>query len=318
MISHRYSSEPTEALLKCPQTLAVIEFTQRCQASARVGCISTGLNLLGESAGRLREVWQVDNHSQVRRGIDGPCHYSASDELMCAAVWIEPEHCQQIRAAAENAYLALLRCVRSSGYNTMLRFWNYLPKINQSSGGMEHYKQFCQGRLAAFDALGITAQEFPAASALGHHGKGAVIYALASKTAGVHFENPAQQSAYRYPLQYGPASPSFSRATQINTQNQALIFVSGTASIIGHQTIAPECLASQLETTRNNIDQLLAHISHSPTRIEALKVYLRRSEDYTQTRHFLDEVYPGVPCLYTEADVCRAELRVEIEAYCHK
>ena len=44
-----------------------------------------------------------------------------------------------------------------------------------------------------------------------------------------------------------------------------------------------------------------------------LVVYVRNEEDFQHVKTVVEEAYPGIPAVYTIADVCRSELLVEIE-----
>lgn len=313
MLRHYYSSESPETLLTKPGTLAVVGFDEHCVPTSLPGLISTGVVSLPTS--NVCEVWETTGDSAIERGVTGRCNWSQADEAMCTAIWISPEQCANIEQAACSAYLELLDFLTATDYQYPCRFWNYLPNINAGEGDTEEYKKFCAGRLAAFTRMGIQSIEFPAASALGHHTEGAVIYVFSAKTPGIQHENPLQERAYRYPREYGVSSPSFSRATFLDVGGQALLFVSGTASILGHQSTSLDQLEGQLETTANNIDQLLKHTGHSLP-VQSLKVYLRSPDYYETARRCLDRRYPGIATVFTWADICRKNLLVEIEAHC--
>ncbi len=312
MLRHYYSSESPETLLTKPGTLTVVGFDERCSPPAQPGLISTGVVSLPTS--NMSEVWEVAGESTIERGVTGRCHWSRAEGVICAAVWISPEQCRNIEEATHSAYLELLEFLYRTDYRHPCRFWNYIPQINSGDGDREEYKKFCAGRLSAFNRMGIESIEFPAASALGHHTEGAVIYAFSCKTPGVQYENPLQERAYRYPRQYGASSPSFSRATYLETA-RPLLFISGTASILGHQSTSLNQLEGQLETTADNIDQLLQHIGHTLP-VQSLKVYLRSPNDYDTAKRCLERRYPGIAAVFTWADICRENLLVEIEAHC--
>lgn len=313
MLHHYYSSESPEALLTKPGTLAVVGFDEHCAPPSQPGLISTGVVSLPTS--NACEVWETTGDSSVERGVSGRCHWSRAENALCAAVWISPEQCANIEHATHSAYLELLAFLVATDYRYPCRFWNYIPNINAGEGDAEEYKKFCAGRLAAFTEMGIQSREFPAASALGHHTQGAVIYAFSAKTPGIQYENPLQERAYRYPREYGVSSPSFSRATFLEPAGQPLLFVSGTASILGHQSTSLDQLKGQLETTANNIDQLLKHTRHNLP-VQSLKVYLRSPDYYETARQYLEHRYPDIATVFTWADICRKNLLVEIEAHC--
>jgi len=160
---------------------------------------------------------------------------------------------------------------------------------------------------------------FSAASALGHYTQGAAFYVFASKKPGKHYENPVQQSAFEYPRQYGKSSPSFARATAYkHGAGGETLFVSGTASIIGHETIHLSSTENQLATIFSNIDKLIEHCEFSKTALQSIKVYLRHQQDYASVQQMLEKQYPNVASLIVQADVCRDNLLIEIEAHAQK
>jgi len=128
----------------------------------------------------------------------------------------------------------------------------------------------------------------------------------------------ARLAAYRYPRQYGPAAPSFSRAMLLPGP---LLLISGTASIIGHASHHPENLAAQLDETLANlasVRQRAAMLSpglrnrFGPETL--LKVYLRRPELAVELRTQLAERLPRkASWLLLQADICREELLLEID-----
>ncbi len=45
-----------------------------------------------------------------------------------------------------------------------------------------------------------------------------------------------------------------------------------------------------------------------------LRVYIKKQSDFKSVKEICSRVYPGVPAVYIEADICRDNLLVEIEA----
>jgi enamine deaminase RidA (YjgF/YER057c/UK114 family) len=134
-------------------------------------------------------------------------------------------------------------------------------------------------------------------------------------------ENPRQTSAYRYPPKFGIHSPSFSRACVLGESAGTNLFISGTASIVGHETIHPGDVSAQARETLANLDALLEEANRvvgTPRySLDALKfkVYVRRPRDLDAIQRVLSaSLRPAAPILYLQADVCREELLVEIEA----
>ena len=135
-------------------------------------------------------------------------------------------------------------------------------------------------------------------------------------------ENPRQVPAYEYPAEYGPRSPSFSRATIVQAPNDFAVFISGTAAIRGHSTVAPHGTLKQLECTLENLREISLACGLGPDlggenteNTRYFKVYLRHPEDQPAVALNLDKYYfrPSDLVTYIEADICRRALCVEIE-----
>ena len=142
---------------------------------------------------------------------------------------------------------------------------------------------FCAGRHQALVAeLTEFETHLPAACAIGTDEPGLRLYALAGRTAGIQIENPRQTSAFHYPRQYGPRSPSFSRAVlKAWEERHHHLYISGTASIVGHASQHVDLMA-QLDETLFNLRALLAQanrLTPEPLRPALLKVYCRPNLD---------------------------------------
>jgi chorismate lyase / 3-hydroxybenzoate synthase len=214
-----------------------------------------------------------------------------------------------IEEVARDVYTRIIRETRDSGHPYFLRIWNYVGGINALDEGRERYQLFCAGRHDAFVAAGYHHDvDLPAASAVGMAAGGLVTYYLAARQPGVQLENPRQVAAYQYPPRYGPKSPSFSRATVWN----GTVFVSGTASVVGHSTVHPEDVEAQLDETLRNIEAVLGQTGMSLANVISAKTYIRRAADYDLIARLLGSVLENNRFL--EADICRADLLLEIEA----
>lgn len=231
-----------------------------------------------------------------------------------------------IHAAAQRAYADIFAVLASSATPHLLRLWNYLADITALADGEERYHQFNAGRQQAFaDAQQSAFEGAPAACALGHRGGPLRVYFLAGRQPPMVIENPRQVSAYRYPSDYGPRSPTFSRAAVVALGGGSTgLFISGTASIIGHLSTHLGDVRRQTEETLTNIAVLCEEAALRSGLDFALcdlicTVYLRRGADLPAVREVF-EARVGVgsaaarQAIYVEADICRADLLVEIEA----
>ena len=276
------------------------------------------------------EVWRSGGRAQS--GSHGRVRYARDGDLLFGSVAVnEAERASPpgssprtpLEIATDLAYRDVFATLAAAGDPQLVRIWNYIPDINSDTHGLERYRQFNTARHEASIACGrAVAGSVPAASALGAATSSPLtIYFLASRRAPAFIENPRQVSAYRYPAQYGPRSPAFSRATVLGAGREATLFISGTASIVGHRTLHAGDPAAQTRETLVNIQALLeesARRSHTQAlRLETLayKVYVRDPKDLPVIRAELESALGhGAALLYLKADVCRQDLSVEIEA----
>ena len=99
------------------------------------------------------------------------------------------------------------------------------------------------------------------------------------------------------------------------------MFVSGTASIVGHETLHGGDVSAQTRETLTNIDALLDEANrivgsaHYSLDCLKFKVYVRRVSDFAATMRVLSAALDSsTTIVYLQADVCREDLLVEIEA----
>jgi chorismate lyase/3-hydroxybenzoate synthase len=234
---------------------------------------------------------------------------------------------QGLAAPSERAYRNIFEAMKQAGCPHFLRIWNYLPRINDDGGGMERYRQFNVGRQQAFLDAGQAAFEgAPAACALGVHEGALCVRFLAGRVPPVPVENPRQVSAYNYPSDYGPRSPTFSRAALAELGGgQVALFISGTASIVGHESLHAGNLQAQLAETLTNLRAVIGAANQRTSARFTLErsdpvVYVRRPADAPLVRRQLEEALGAGSrfmrhAVFLEADICRSDLLVEIEAH---
>lgn len=310
----QYHSSSVDDLLRDETVVAVISNGDRASADTDPRHLHCVLPALGQTS--VHEVWYAPE--RVTAGRDGPLHWSSGEELLFAAMEVDERDHTSLKTAIHHAYVQLLDISEQRGYPAIVRVWNYMPRINEGSGDMERYRQFCLGRQQAFNERRYQPKAYPSACAVGHDGNRTIIYLLAARAPIRHIENPRQESAYHYPRQYGPASPSFARATQVEWRRGRQIFISGTASIVGHESRCPHDLAGQLKVTLENVDALLdesarACQSSHPPAMDLLKVYVRHPLHFAPVQRAICDHFPDVPTLYLKGDICRRELLVEVD-----
>ena len=99
------------------------------------------------------------------------------------------------------------------------------------------------------------------------------------------------------------------------------LFISGTASIVGHRSLHIGDTAAQTRETLTNIEALLGEANrladgaHFDLDALAYKVYVRRPSDLPVIQAQLaSSLGPKAQIIYLQADICRQDLLVEIEA----
>ena len=291
---------------------------------AYVPIAAVPLSPLGE-VDSLYEIWRADGPMQT--GNMGAVHYRFNEQLLFGCIALPEPHGEAaanstLKATTTAAYAQIFATLEATGYGQLVRVWNYVSGINQPADAGERYWEFNSARYESFLAFHRPiAETVPAASALGTPGNSPlVIYFLANRTVAQMLENPRQVSAYRYPPQYGPRSPTFSRAALL-AEGGGTLMISGTASIMGHRTMHANDVTGQTSETLENIRALVGAANRLNTEqrftVEALsyKAYLRHSADLPTVASTLRAALgPVAPIAFLTAEVCRRGLLVEIEA----
>ena len=286
---------------------------------------------LGNAVGTA-EIWRAPG--PLRSGRSGSLDYRANDQVLFGSLTLSETTAEPagdspdslagtvLERTTERAYSEVFQCLESVGFPHLIRVWNYLPDINRATDGTERYRQFNAARRRAFHTANRQTQgNVPAACVLGSvRGTSLTLYFLASKQTCIAVENPRQIAAYRYPAEYGASPPTFSRATLVPAAAPVL-FISGTASIVGHTTMHVGDVLRQTRETVANIRALTKQANQHCGRPCFVaenflyKVYLRHAADLAAVEHELRSLLgANLPVLFVQAEVCRDQLLVEIEA----
>jgi chorismate lyase/3-hydroxybenzoate synthase len=246
-------------------------------------------------------------------------HFSLRDggDWLYGSVEIDEQG--DLATATEHAYGLLVAHSQRLGYGHCLRTWNYFGAINAGEGDDERYRHFVAGRARVIDAP--PADGYPAATAIGIPAPPDQLHVhwLAARRPGIAIENPRQVSAFDYPRDYGPVAPGFSRAMLVPGQ-VPLLLISGTASIVGHASQHGDTIA-QLDEIFGNLAELVgaaeqrAHARADFARDAMIRVYLRDPAEASLVRaRLLQRLGADAAFMLLHGDVCRDELRIEIEA----
>ncbi|WP_433236331.1 FkbO/Hyg5 family chorismatase [Streptosporangium sp. CA-135522] len=305
--------------------LGVIEYSNRVGGPLiRDGYPHLAVPMSGETGEAFAEVWRTT--ADVTNGRHKGLAYSYDGEYLfcCGRIQEDPDYV----TATEATYLAAFELIDLLDYPNVVRMWNMVEQINDTDGlGHNVYTQFCRGRAQAFERRAVSENLIPAATCVGNHGGGIAFYFIASRSAEVtNIENPRQVPAYRYPPKYGIKAPSFARATYLSPgrpHRSDHLFVSGTASIIGSETVHGGDVERQCITTLENISVLIGQENLAQYGIDAdlslkdldsVKVYVKHGVDVTLVRQICSgALSEHAEVAYVNVDICRDDLLVEIE-----
>lgn len=277
----------------------------------------------------LRECWVLPDGAPLRAGEHEGVSWRRSGDLLFGTIHVPEEGVvpepgrSALQQAAFDIYARIFRLLDAQGLPHLWRLWNYMADINGEVDGLERYRQFNMGRGDAFEAgARSVVGRVPAACALGMASGPLTVAFLAGPTPIVAVENPRQVSAFLYPDRYGPRSPTFSRAALVHPPGQEILFVSGTASIVGHETVHPGDVRAQTAESLDNIAAVLAEASgrsrSGPFALGDLgyRAYVRHPADLAAVREVVEQRLGDAPVAFVLADVCRSDLLVEIEGQC--
>lgn len=293
-----------------------------------VQCVSAPL--LGMEQASHHETWLCGTAARNSGHSEG-IHWCRCGEVLYGVIelaesgWPGNAGVSALEAVSEAAYTRIFRLLDEQGVPHLWRAWNYLPDIHGTDAGLERYRRFNIGRGNAFErAARSVVGRVPAACALGLV-QGPVSVAFMAGTApALPIENPRQVSAFHYPVEHGPRSPTFSRAALVYPPGQEWLFISGTASIVGHHSVHEGDVVAQSRETLDNIAAVVTEANRA-SRLGGYtlvglgyRVYVRHAEDFESVRHEVRQRCGHAPAVYVQADICRSELLVEIEALaCH-
>lgn len=234
-----------------------------------------------------------------------------------------------LHAATVGAYRRIEAELRVRNAPHPVRLWNHIPGIHEPMGdGQDRYMIFNAGRYEALSAW-FGRETFDTrvatASGIGHDGEDMILHCLAADRPGRAVDNPRQIKPYHYSPRYGPLPPCFARATVLPTDAEPLLLVGGTASIAGEESMHLGDLVRQTDETLTNLAVLVRAAAGEPigegedraaalARYREVRVYYPDPSRLGDLQALLQDAFPEAgPIEWVRADLCRAELLVEIE-----
>lgn len=278
------------------------------------------------SSGPMLDAWITGG--ELQHGRSGCVQWRHNGRWLFGTVELdEAAEGRDLQALTRQAYADIFTTLQATGCRHLQQLWNYVPRINEAQDGLERYRHFNAGRQIAFLEAGLPAfEDAPAACCLGLREGPLCVHFLAGTQAPRAVENPRQVSAYHYPQIYGPRSPTFSRAALVPLQRgQVGLLISGTASIVGHLSMHAGDVEAQTHETLSNLQAVIAAAERRCSARFQLQdfdcvVYVRHAGQAETVQRVLRERLgadaPAVrSAVMLQADICRTDLLVEIEAH---
>jgi len=246
-----------------------------------------------------------------------------------------PEDTRRAAEAAFNQAAMILKKEKMT-MNNIIRQWNYIGNILTVRKEYQNYQIFNEVR-SEYHHRCRTVQGYPAATGIGMGLNGVIIDFCAVQADGSvqikGLSNPNQVNAYEYGQKVlkgiketgkpKKQPPQFERALLFATNTAPVLYISGTASIKGQETIGIGDAEKQTLVTIDNIKkladlQLIKEITgkgkECTLRYTLLRVYIKYQKDFGAVRKICEELFPSVPAVFIQADICRDNLLTEIEA----
>jgi len=221
----------------------------------------------------------------------------------------------------------------------IVRQWNYIGKITALDHGIQNYQAFNDVRDRFYSKTNWKKYGYPAATAVGMEINSLIVSLIAvsceSKLKIIPVYNPLQIAPQHYSqtlllgqtIYDSKATPKFERAKVVQNDSAIYCFISGTAAIRGEQSMKEMDVALQTKQAIENILYLISSEnikSHGFTKennmiMKVIRVYIKEKESFDIVKTEVEKVWPGLPTIYLQADICRSELLVEIEGFygCH-
>jgi enamine deaminase RidA (YjgF/YER057c/UK114 family) len=241
-----------------------------------------------------------------------------------------------ITEASERAFEMALAILKQEGLSlkNIIRQWNYIENIaivENVENAPQNYQDFNDVRARYYGQVDFD-RGYPAATGIGQDTGGVIVGFIAVSDSDIisvkPIANPGQIDAHRYSDMVLEGSseekctPKFERAKLVTIGPRNYIYVSGTASILGEETVHLGDVEKQTLTTIDNIKRLFTRENQDKLGLDFdvaaiqfshLRVYVKHQKDIPAVQKICDTELNCKSSLFLESDVCREELLVEIE-----
>ena len=309
--------------VRTPQNLLTYLYFDK-KSDQETNCLTIQTDLPALESTFFAQYWYTGQ--KITQGTYKNIQFSHATQMLFGHIQLTCEDNNNLQDTTQQAYTEIFACLEHHKCVHLLRTWNFFPEITKplvNSENTNRYDLFCRGRRKAMQNSSISSQIYPAATVIGNQSNKLQIYFLAGDTPGIAVENPRQTSAYHYPVANTVDQPLFSRGILKAWGQRTHFYVSGTASIVGHETRHLNDVSAQLNEAINNVETLVAHANDQYlTQLNAqddllyVKVYLRNRDNIASVKQVLDSRLSNTtPRVLLLGDMCREDLLVEIEAF---
>lgn len=281
------------------------------------------------------ELWVEDSDATVEHVLLEGLRYTRTTTSAGKSIWGIGLTSSKTHATLSEqvvfSFEAAVKILKAEGMSLsdIVRQWNYIPSILNirclDGKTLQHYQEFNEIRQNYYSTTTFK-DGYPSATGIGTRNGNYTLdfFALRScpSVQKIGLSNPKQQDAYKYDQVFlvGDAltgqekkTPLFERAKLLNINGNTTIYISGTASIIGQETIGIGDIRRQTEITIDNIQELIP-TEHQPSiQYTYLRAYIKEVKDFDAVKAICESRFPGVSISYLQADVCRDNLLVELE-----
>ena len=206
--------------------------------------------------------------------------------------------------------------------DALLRAWNFIPGINDPAGdrdgrACDRYMRFNAGRYRGFRERYDASLDYPVASGVGHLGDDLVVHLLHGPLDRRLIDNARQVKPHAYSDRFGDPPPVFARAACVDDVDGQWLLVSGTASVVGEDSMHSGAFEEQLSETLRNLESVVraGWSDATPADLDDWLVYLPDAGFSTEVRNAVADRWshrsPSI--VFREQALCRSELLVEIE-----
>jgi enamine deaminase RidA (YjgF/YER057c/UK114 family) len=241
-----------------------------------------------------------------------------------------------ITEASERAFKMTQAILNQEGLSikNIIRQWNYIEDIaivEDVEDAPQNYQDFNDVRAKYYNRVKF-AQGYPAATGIGQDTGGVIVGFIAVSDSDIisimPIANPGQIDAHRYSelvlegSSEQKCTPKFERAKLVSIGTRNYIYVSGTASILGEETVHVGDVEKQTLTTIENIKRLFSKENQDKLGLDFkveeiqfshLRVYVKHKKDFPAVEKVCEAELNCKSSLFLESDVCREDLLVEIE-----